>query len=154
MLRLTQRTEDGGLQFCDDIPRGLELLRSGRHALLVATSPEVRVDGQPVASLGGITVVGVGTEICSNGDRFYLVKAPPTVVEEGPQDAICPLCRNAIAGKPAVQCPETSRWYHQTDEFPCWDTAHPQEPASGGSSQAGEQDGDQPGPLHPWEVSR
>ena len=153
MLRLTHMQETGELQFCHDLPPGLELLRSGRHALLVATSPEVRVDGQPVASLGGITVVGAGTEICTNGDRFYVVKAPPSVVEEGPEDAICPLCRNPIAGKPAVQCPETGRWYHQTEEFPCWDTAHPGAEAAGGSTQADEQDQGTPIVRHPWEVT-
>ena len=151
MLRLTQTAEDGELQFCDDLPPEFELLASGRSTLLVATSPQVRVNGEMVAALGAITAVRAGTEICTNGDRFYLVEAPPTAVGGGPENAICPLCRSPIASMRAVQCPETRRWYHQTEEFPCWDTAHPDQPATDSSSQAGEQDGDQPGPTHPWE---
>ena len=88
-----------------------------------ATPTGVALNGVPLHA--GIRVLADRDEIRVEGlGRVFFSTERLARVEPFPDVAgatFCPRCKQAIAaGTPAVCCPACQRWYHQSDDCPCW----------------------------------
>jgi hypothetical protein len=88
-----------------------------------ATPAGVALNGVPLHA--GIRVLADRDEIrvAGLGRVFFSTEQLAGVTAFPGTDArtFCPRCKQAIdAGTSAVRCPACQRWYHQSDEYPCW----------------------------------
>jgi hypothetical protein len=105
-LLLCSRTADGEAWLVmSTAPSGVALNGAPLHAgiRVLADRDEIRVDG-----LG---------RVFFSSERLARVELFP-----GADKRIdCPRCKQELTvGSPAVRCPSCGRWYHQSDEYPCW----------------------------------
>jgi len=103
------------------------LLRSrtdqGETWLAMSATPSgVALNGAPLhagirvlADRDEIRVAGVGRVFFSTEQLARVVPFPGADTP-----TFCPRCKQDIAAAPAVRCPSCRRWYHQSDEYPCW----------------------------------
>ena len=83
----------------------------------------VAVNGLPLqagirvlADRDEIRVLGLGRVFFSTEQLACVAPFPGTDTP-----TFCPRCKQAVtAGSPAVRCPTCERWYHQSEEYPCW----------------------------------
>jgi len=86
-------------------------------------APGVTLNGAPLHA--GIRVLADRDEIRVAGlGRVFFSTEQLARIDPFPgadTSTFCPRCKQAItAGSPAVKCPACQRWYHQSDEYPCW----------------------------------
>jgi len=88
-----------------------------------ATPAGVALNGAPLhagihvlADRDEIRVAGLGRVFFSTEQLARVVPFPGAGTP-----AFCPRCKQEVAAdSPAVRCPACQRWYHQSDEYPCW----------------------------------
>jgi hypothetical protein len=96
---------------------------SDSFALLARPSHSARVNGVPLHN--GMRVLRDRDSIqLADRPQIYFSNERLPVVEplpESDEPRFCPRCKASIeTGSPAVRCVSCGSWYHQTDEFPCW----------------------------------
>jgi len=92
-------------------------------AMPAGSAPGVAVNGVPLqarirvlADRDEIRVAGLGRVFFSTEQ---LACVAPFTGADTP--TFCPRCKQAVtAGSPVVRCPTCERWYHQSEEYPCW----------------------------------
>jgi hypothetical protein len=92
--------------------------------LVMSAEPaRVAINGNPLHA--GLRALADRDEIRIHGlGRWFfsseqLARVAPLPAADSP--IFCPRCKQAIVpGSPAVRCPSCGRWYHQSDEYPCW----------------------------------
>jgi hypothetical protein len=121
---------DSGVAAERDDDAAALLLRSrtdeGETWLVIsATATGVALNGEPLHA--GIRVLADRDElrITGLGRVFFSTEqlARVTPFPGADKSTFCPRCKQEIApGSPAVRCPSSTcqRWYHQSDEYPCW----------------------------------
>jgi hypothetical protein len=93
-----------------------------RFALIAPDGSRLRINGQPLRA--GIHVLRDRDEINDAGAwiAYFAALSPPkrVVFSEAEQGRLeCPVCARPIAG-PAVRCPRCSRWFCDSEDYPCW----------------------------------
>jgi hypothetical protein len=93
------------------------------NATLASAAGGVALNGVPLHA--GIRVLADRDEIRIEGlGRVFFSTEELACVASFPgadTPTFCPRCKQEVtAGSPAVRCPACQRWYHQSDEYPCW----------------------------------
>lgn len=106
VLLLRSRTDQGDTWLAMSArPSGVALNGAPLHA-------GIRV----LADRDEIRVAGLGRVFFSSEQLACVLPFPGADTP-----TFCPRCKQDIAARaPAVCCPSCRRWYHQSDEYPCW----------------------------------
>lgn len=98
---------------------------SGREtlwALLLHAEARVLHNGQPVSA--GLRLLAHRDALALEGQEplfFSTEEAASVEPLAGPDQVVCPRCRDAVApGEPAVRCPACGVVHHETGERNCW----------------------------------
>lgn len=98
--------------------------------LLARQTHSIRVNGAPLQTGFRVLRDRDSIQLADRSPIYFSNQRLPVIepLPETDEPRFCPRCKTLIEpGSPAVHCVNCGSWYHQSDEFPCWnysDTCH------------------------------